>query len=162
MLNRPIDGPNATSLSEYKKTVMPSPCIPNPLSQSLSLLSIFLHPLGDAFSLSPLCACCYGGWMACCWWRCLLPLSSASAGGSTLELLQGGRIQQARLIPKWIRLVLNSSVKEICVLLYQSSSASAPARYQLYLPPPSLPPFDSLSESASPHVAIRFSLIGSS
>jgi hypothetical protein len=161
MLNGPIDGPSAISLSEYKKTVMHSPCIPNPLPQSLSLLSIFLHPLDDAFSLSPLCACCYGGWMVCCWWRCLLPLLSASAGGSTLELLQGGRIQHARLIPKWIRLVLNSSVKEIC-LLYQSSSASAPARYQLYLPPPSLPPFDSLSESASPHVVIQFSLIGSS
>jgi hypothetical protein len=55
MLNGPIDGPSAISLSEYKKTVMPSPHIPNSSSQSLSLSSLCLSPPSQ---------------------RCLLPLSA--------------------------------------------------------------------------------------
>jgi hypothetical protein len=51
------------------------------------------------------------------------------------------------------RTSLSRSVKEIRVLLCQSSPASAPARYQPHLRPLFLPPFDSLSESASPHAA---------
>jgi hypothetical protein len=145
MLNGPTNDPSTISLSEYNKTPMPSPRIPNlpPQSLSLSLLSIFLHPLGDAFSLSLQCACCCGGWMTCGWWQCLLPLSSTSVDGSTLELLQGKWIHWAGLVPEWIWPVLNHRMKEIRVLLYQSSPANALARYQPHLPPPSLPLFNS-------------------
>jgi hypothetical protein len=103
MLNGSTDGLRGCSLLKCKKTVMPSRSIPNPPLQSLSLLSIFLHPPSGAFSLSMWCTCFCSGRMTCGWWRCLLPFSSASVIGSNLELLQGERIQWARLFPKWIR-----------------------------------------------------------
>jgi hypothetical protein len=139
MLNGLIDGPSATSLSKYRKTAMPSPHIPNLSSQSLSLslLSVFLHPIGVALSLSVWCTCCCGGRTTCGWRRCLLPLSSVSVGRSTLELLQGGRIQLQSPMPIVLSFdVLRPSTQAPVGVTFPDPDRAPPTLPQAAMPSP--------------------------
>jgi hypothetical protein len=99
---------------------MPSPRIPNLLPQSLSLLSIFLHPLDGAFSLSLSRACCYGGrtmWAVSCPETCEFTKKL-----KLLFLMQGLARAVAFMLPCIIFVLLS-------VLVTECHKGSPPHRY---------------------------------